>query len=411
MTNAALSPVDVLPGEQRGEQLAGRSGVGTTGPASTCGPRVVDRSCSAGTRPPRCGTRPRTGVPRRPRAGSARTGSCPGCEAGLVGVRDDRRVEQRRRLHRVLVGEPGADQVRGAARTGPRRRAPGARSARSAPQHARQVAVPAGVAGEHPAQRGADLVLGQRQDPASTPDARDRPSWESSWPGTNSRASTRAGSAASTIGPVCRHELDTHATAARPDERAGLLQRGQQRQCRLSALVLVAPGRAPDRRNRRRRPDRAAAMPTSLAPRNQRGRARSPSAQRRRPGDRDTPARRRRPARPPRSAAGRSRARRHPARARPPGPRTAARPGSADRAASPADPARRRPSDGRVQRGARGEQGLGQHGVGVAQPRLGPRPCLVERRPPDRRRGRDEQRPRSGVPRLTASTSAAPSAA
>ena len=233
--------VDVRLGERCGEQRRGRRYVGRIRPASMCRPGSSIRSAPPGPSTP-VGTPTTTDVPRRPRAGSAGTGTRPRARPDWSGCATDRRVEQRRRLHRELMGEAGPDQaaallgqlgIVGHAVGDPlvvrqqRRRADhdvGPRSGR-APAASRP-GPPARTA------RGSGTI---------TPDARDRPSSESSCPGTNRRAehARRIGRAGRTSVRVTHGRHRTVEQGRGP----GLLQGREQRERRLRTLVLVAPVR------------------------------------------------------------------------------------------------------------------------------------------------------------------------
>lgn len=88
-------------------------------------------------------------------------------EAGLVGVRHDREVEQRGRFDRVLVGEPRTDE--GVARLGQRTAVGNAMGDPDVVLHGHpvQVPVPPGVAGEH-AGRARRTSSSERQGSAPT---------------------------------------------------------------------------------------------------------------------------------------------------------------------------------------------------------------------------------------------------
>src|SRR5579863_8388017 len=88
----------------------------------------------------------------------------PGAAAGLVGMRHDRRVEQRRALQRVLLSEIRADQ----ALPGGAHPALSAEPVRDEPEVALhgavQVTIPPAEIGPRAGKRPAHLVLGHRQD-------------------------------------------------------------------------------------------------------------------------------------------------------------------------------------------------------------------------------------------------------
>ena len=90
-------------------------------------------------------------------------------KARLVGMDDDRRVEEGRRLDRVLVGEPGTHQAAPLVGQLGVVRYPVGDPLVVGSEDARQVPVPVGVAVTHPRQGHADLVLGQREDPSPGP--------------------------------------------------------------------------------------------------------------------------------------------------------------------------------------------------------------------------------------------------
>ena len=102
--------IDVRPVESRPRTPHGRTTSASVRPASMCGPGSSMRSSPAGPRTPvRNSTDERCPSPTARRLRMNR--QLPGGEARLVGMHDGRRVEQGRRLDRVLVGEPGAHEA------------------------------------------------------------------------------------------------------------------------------------------------------------------------------------------------------------------------------------------------------------------------------------------------------------
>ena len=324
-------------------------------------------------------------------------------EAGLVGMHDGRRVEQRRRLHRVLVGEPGADEA--AALVG--QLGVVGYAVRDPlvvrQQHAGQVAVPAPVAITHAPQGRADLVLGQREDPRQDPG---RPGTTvvrelvtgNEQPGQHPR---RVG-LQDDIGP---RDALLHPT---PPDRA--VFNGHRRPWTGPAAASKAgPVWTPRPGSRcARSPSRPSkpppltgsymGVPESLTPRNHIAARSIPSAQRCRPAIRYA----RRAGVGQRGHLDRLLVETRPGLPRPPTRRRhhGQLPVPGLPVEQPAQQAETvRDQCGRVQRGARREQGLGQHRVGVAQPGLRPPPRLVEGGPADRDRRGGDQRARLGVVR------------
>ena len=362
------------------------------------------RSSPRGPSPP-CGTPRTTDAPHRRRAGSGRTGAGP---AGGPTGRDATTIDG---LNRAAASTEYSWVNQ--APTSRRRSSDSAASSGHpvgdplvvGPQYAAESRCRFVEAVEDPAQGRLDLVLGQREDAAD----------DTRTPGTGCRRKLLTGhEEPRQHSHRVRREDDLASRDAlrhptlfivlrtlgdRERHGAGLLQRRQQRQCRLRALVLVAAVRVRGRRSRRRSTGSCIGMPLSLAPRNQAdGELDAPRPSAASPVDVGTPGRRRRRAPPPRSAAGRSRAglartaaadRRH-------GQVPVA--GLARRAASPSS---RRPSvDERrsSQHGARGEQRLGQGGVGVARAAARARatPCRRPGRPTASRQRSAARAPRRG---------------
>ena len=259
--------------------------------------------------------------------------AAPGRQARLVGVRDGGGVEQGGRLDRELVGEPGAHEAASLVRQIGGVGYPVRDLLRSAPS-----ARPAGRggaprSGHRPASRSLRPRRRAARGSATAPLR----------PGTDlvARARDRARTAAPAPAPdravsVTSVGVTHSVTRRRPSSLdAGLLQRREQRQSGLRALVLVAPEafQTVEAATGHRVVHRRAGVVVAEEPR--RGEL-DPVGPPPSSVDRRTPARRRRPAPPPRSAAGRTPVRRRPDRSRRPGRPTDARPGSAGRAASPA---------------------------------------------------------------------------
>ena len=167
-------------------------------PSVRCRPASSTQTSPSAVRTP-VGTRCSRRGPRRPRARSSQT-QLARLETGLVRMRDHRRIEQRGRLDRVLLGEVGADQRgpasetaepagnRWATRAKCSRRIPGRSACRSPNRSMVSVRVRVTCVGRH-GQHPVDHRVG-----SGMPLAR------ISWPGRKSLAITRLGSARSTSG-------------------------------------------------------------------------------------------------------------------------------------------------------------------------------------------------------------------
>ena len=376
--------IDVLRRRARPRTPHGRTTSPSVRPASMCGPGSSMRSSPAGpSTPVRNSTDDRCPSPTARRLRMNR--QLPGRRPDWSGCSDGGRVEQGGRLDRELVGEPGAHEAAALVATDRRRRVSGARSARSSPS-------------ARPAGHGGAPRSGHRPASRSTP--------------TSSSGSARIRRQhPGGPGPTVVRELVTGHEQPRQHPRRvrGQVDVGPRdalaspdvlRSTRRAAGGPAAASRAapkwtprpgsrcarcaPDRRSRLRSPGRASECRSRCRRGTTPRRARLPSAHRRRPSIRYAR----------RAGVGQ---RRHldrllvECRVRPrpdpsprPGRRTDARRGVCRSSSQSSRPRPSATSDGRIQRGARGEQGLGQRRVGVAQPRLRPRPRLVERRPADR---------------------------
>ena len=338
--------------------------------------------------------------------------SAPAEHADLVGVGDDARVAQRGGLDGVLVGEGRAEQQPAlGGELGAGIDAVGDALGVVA-ERAGEVAVPAAEARRRSSSDRCHLVVVEGED------AVDHAGWprdscppRPSWPGTNSCVTTRDVSARSRSGSRRDEPVASVTTAA--GEPARVLQRGDQGERRLGALVEVGPGGAGGRRSRRRSRDPTSRPAPSLAPRNHAAAARSAPTPTAVAGDGGG------------AGAGvgdrgdldrllvEARARGRPVPRRRRGstdrwPSTVSRSSSQGSSASPS-----LEDVGSGERRAGGDQRLGQHGVGVGQAGLGPRPRRVGRRPGRAlRRRRSRSASAAAVTRVRRrSTSAAPSAA
>ena len=227
-------------------------------------------------------------------------------------------------------------------------------------QHTRQVTVARRVAAHRPA---SGSIRPRRRAARGSSTAPPRPGTDR-----RARARDRARTAARARAPgprsASRRVRVTHSVTRRPSStaptRRAMLQRREQRQSGLGALVLVAPDAFQTVEAATADAGSCIGVPESLSPRNHAAASVDPVGPPPSAVDRLTPPRRRRPTPPPRSAAGRTPGRRPRDRSRRPGPPTDARPWSAGRAASPTGRGRPRRATGRIQRRARREQRLRQ---------------------------------------------------
>ena len=226
-------------GRARSRNTAASSSVGTTVPAVANGAAASTRGIAvgvddAGAEPDR---RPVALADRPDAHDEAQTA---GRHAGLVGMGDDARVAQRRALDGVLAGERRAEQRRSCRRASRRARA-------GRPPRRRG-------GGTCRRGRGDDRRSGRRRR-RTTPAPRRRrgrgaasstaPARESWWskpscPGTNIRVMTRDGSGCEPLRSRRASSARERGHAARR-QAPGVLQRREQRQRRLGALVAVHP--------------------------------------------------------------------------------------------------------------------------------------------------------------------------